>query len=199
MPQAVLRARRRRARKDPNAPIRRRLGGWTDLLVINDEAHHVYGEKRAKKGEDPEYIKWSKILERIGKAARVSLVVDLSATPWYGSGSPKPEGTLFEWLVSDFSVYDAFESGLVKVVRLPDPDEHGRVYLELWDLVKDAKTKEEYLRACKGAIASIYSSWRKDYDEWASTLEFARGPSPVLLCVADSAQRAAWLFEHLTR
>jgi type III restriction enzyme len=199
IPQAVLRAMQRRARQDPNMPIRRLLGGWRDLVVINDEAHHVYGEKRTRKGEDPEHIKWSKILERISKAARVCLVLDLSATPWYGSGSPKPEGTLFEWLVSDFSVYDAFESGLVKVVRLPDPDEHGRVYLDLWDLVKGAKTKEEYLRACKGAIASIYSSWRKDHDEWAGSFEFARGPSPVLLCVADSAQRAAWLFEHLTR
>src|SRR3990170_3866878 len=165
IPQAVLRAMQRRARQDPNAPIRRLLGGWRDLVVINDEAHHVYGEKRTKKGEDPEHIRWSKILERISKAARVSLVLDLSATPWYGSGSPKPEGTLFEWLVSDFSVYDAFESGLVKVVRLPDPDEQGRVYLDLWDLVKGAKTKEEYLRACKGAIASIYSSWKKDHDD----------------------------------
>lgn len=199
IPQAVLRAMQRRARQDPNAPVRRLLKGWRDLVVINDEAHHVYGEKRGRKGEDPEYIKWSKILERISKAARVSLVLDLSATPWYGSGSPKPEGTLFEWLVSDFSVYDAFESGLVKVVRLPDPDEQGRVYLDLWDLVKGAKTKEEYLRACKGAIASIYSSWKKDHDEWTASFEFARGPSPVLLCVADSAQRAAWLFEHLTR
>lgn len=199
VPQAVLRAMQRRARQDPNAPVRRLLRGWRDLVVINDEAHHVYGEKRGKKGEDAEHIKWSKILGRIGKAARVSLVIDLSATPWYGSGSPKPEGTLFEWLVSDFSVYDAFESGLVKVVRLPDPDEHGRVYLDLWDLVKGAKTKEEYLRACKGAIASIYSSWKKDYDEWESSFEFARGPAPVLLCVTDSAQRAAWLFEHLTR
>jgi type III restriction enzyme len=125
IPQAVLRAMRRRAKQDPNAPIRRLLGGWRDLIVINDEAHHVYGEKRTKKGEDPGYIKWSKIIERISKAARLSLVLDLSATPWYGSGSPKPEGTLYEWLVSDFSVYDAFESGLVKVVRLPDPDETG--------------------------------------------------------------------------
>jgi len=200
IPQAVLRAMQRRARQDPNAPIRRLLGGWRDLMVINDEAHHVYGEKRGRKSDEPEHIKWSKILQRIGKAARVSLVIDLSATPWYGSGSPKPEGTLFEWLVSDFSVYDAFESGLVKVVRLPDPDEHGRVYLDLWDLVKGAKTKEEYLRACKGAIASIYSSWRKDHDEWSATFEAMRpGPSPVLLCVTDSAQRAAWLFEHLTR
>ena len=200
IPQAVFRAMQRRARQDPSAPIRRLLGGWRDLVVINDEAHHVYGEKRGRKGEEAEHIKWSKILERIGKAARLSLVLDLSATPWYGSGSPKPEGTLFEWLVSDFSVYDAFESGLVKVVRLPDPDEHGRVYLDLWDLVKGAKTKEEYLRACKGAIASIYSSWKKDHDEWSATFEAMRpGPSPVLLCVTDSAQRAAWLFEHLTR
>ncbi|MFA5786966.1 MAG: DEAD/DEAH box helicase family protein [Actinomycetota bacterium] len=200
IPQAVLRAMQRRARQDPNAAIRRLLGGWRDLVVINDEAHHVYGEKRMRKGEDPAYIKWSKILERISKAARVSLVIDLSATPWYGSGSPKREGTLFEWLVVDFSVYDAFESGLVKVVRLPDPDEHGRVYLDLWDLVKGAKTKEEYLRSCKGAIASIYSSWKKDYDEWSGIFETMRpGPSPVLLCVTDGAQRAAWLFEHLTR
>lgn len=43
-------------------------------------------------------------------------------------------------------------------MRLPDPDEHGRVYLDLWDLVKGPRTKEEYLRACNGAIASIYSS-----------------------------------------
>ncbi|MBI2891236.1 MAG: DEAD/DEAH box helicase family protein, partial [Nitrospirae bacterium] len=97
IPQAVLRAMQRRARQDPNAPIRRLLGGWRDLVVINDEAHHVYGEKRGRKGEDAEHIKWSRILQRIGKAARVSLVIDLSATPWYGSGSPKPEGTLFEW------------------------------------------------------------------------------------------------------
>jgi type III restriction enzyme len=199
VPAAVLRAMRRRAQQDPNAPIRRMLGGWRDLVVINDEAHHVYGEKRTRKGEDTDYIKWSKILERVSKAAKVSLVLDLSATPWYGSGSPKPDGTLFEWLVSDFPVYDAFESGLVKVVRLPDPDEKGRIYLDLWDLVKGAKTKEEYIRACKGAIASIYSSWKKDYDEWGSTFEFARGPSPVLLCVADNATRATWLFEHLTR
>lgn len=199
VPQAVLRAMQRRARQDPNAAVRRLLGGWRDLVVINDEAHHVYGEKRSKQGEDPAYIKWSRILERVSKAARLSLVLDLSATPWYGSGSPKPEGTLYEWLVSDFSVYDAFESGLVKVVRLPDPDQQGHIYLDLWDQVKGAKTKEEYLRACKGAIASIYSSWKKDHDEWAGSFDFARGPSPVLLCVADSAQRASWLFEHLTR
>lgn len=199
VPASVLWALRRRARQDPNSPVRRVLGGWRDLVVINDEAHHVYGEKQVRKGEDPEYIKWSKILERIGKAARISMVVDLSATPWYGSGSPKPEGTLFEWLVSDFSVYDAFESGLVKVVRLPGEEGGGLVYLDLWDAVKGAKTKEEYLSGCKGAIASIYASWKEDFQEWGGLLDFARGPSPVMLLVASDATRAKWLFEHVTK
>ena len=199
VPQSVLRAMRRRARQDPNAPIRRLLKGWRDLVVFNDEAHHVYGEKRTKRGEEPAYIRWSHILDRITKSARLALVVDLSATPWYGSGSPKPEGTLFEWLVSDFSVYDAFESGLVKVVRLPDPTERGHIYIDLWDQVRGAKTKEEYLTACKGAVASIYSSWKQDYEDWAQTLPELRGPSPVLLCVTNDATRAKWLFEHLVR
>ena len=80
------------------------------------------------------------------------------------------------------------------------PDEQGRIYLDLWDLVKGAKTKEEYLRACKGAIASIYASWSRDFQDWSRTFEFARTmPCPVLLCVADNATRATWLFEHLTK
>ena len=200
VPAAVLRAMQRRTQQDPNAVIRRVLGGWRDLIVINDEAHHVYGEKRGRSDEEPGHIKWSRILDRVAKAARLGLVIDLSATPWYGSGSPKPEGSLFEWLVSDFSVYDAFESGLVKVVRLPDPDDKGRNYIDLWTDVKDTRTEEEYISACKGAIASIYSAWAKDFKEWESTFEFARSvPSPVLLCVADNAKRAGWLFKHLTK
>jgi hypothetical protein len=74
------------------------IGNWRDLVIINDEAHHVYGEKRVAKGVEPEYIRWNEIIQKISKAAAVSLIMDMSATPWYGSGSPKPEGTLFEWL-----------------------------------------------------------------------------------------------------
>ncbi len=200
LPASVLWALQRRRSQDPAASMRRVLGGWRDLVVLNDEAHHVYGEKRTRKDEEPQYIKWSRILERIRQAARISFVVDLSATPWYGSGSARPDGTLFEWLVADFSVYDAFESGLVKVVRLPDPETHGGQYLDLWDHLKGTRTKEEYLSACKGAIASLYSDWKKDYGEWSGTFESMRpGPSPVVLVVADKAERAQWLFEHLSR
>ncbi len=200
IPASVRWALQRRRKQDPARSMRRTLGGWRDLVILNDEAHHVYGEKKTKKGEESEYIKWNRIIERIRQAARISLVIDVSATPWYGSGSARPDGTLFEWLVVDFSVYDAFESGLVKVVRLPDPDEKGSQYLDLWDMVKGAKSKEEYLSECKGAIASIYASWSEDYEEWASMLpEMRPGPSPVLLVVAEKAERAQWLFEHLSR
>jgi len=199
VPASVLWAIERRNRSDPKAAVRRLLGNWRDLVVINDEAHHVYGEKRTRAGEEPAYIRWNKIIDRIKEAAPISLVVDLSATPWYGSGAAKPDGTLFEWLVSDFSVYDAFESGLVKVVRLPDPDEEGHRYLNLWDLVSGAKTKEEYISSCRGAIASIYASWKDDYSDWGSKFaELRVGPPPVMLVVVDKADRARWLFEHLT-
>ena len=199
VPASVLAALQRRRGRDPSAPIRRFLQGWRDLVVINDEAHHVYGEKRAPRGEEPSFIRWSRIIHEIAASATIPLVLDLSATPWYGAGSPKPEGTLFEWLVSDFSVYDAFESGLVKVVRLPDPDEQGRVYLDLWDLVKQAKTKEEYLRASRGAIEHIYSGWKKAFLDWEAHLTgLSPGPPPVMLVVASDATRARWLFEHLS-
>lgn len=199
VPASVLWAIQRRRRRDPEAGIRQLIQNWHDLFIINDEAHHVYGEKRVSKGEEPDYVMWNAILNRISRVARVCLVVDTSATPWYGSGSPKPDGTLFEWLVSDFSVYDAFESGLIKVVRLPEEKERGRIYLDLWDDVKGAKTKEEYLSACKGAIEHIYSAWKEEYQSWLSELAFARGPSPVVLIVASDSTRAKWIFEHVTR
>ena len=85
------------------------------------------------------------------------------------------------------------------MVRLPDPKEQGHIYIDLWDQVRGAKTKEEYLIACRGAVASIYSSWKQDYEDWARTLPELRGPSPVLLCVTNDATRAKWLFDHLVR
>ena len=202
IPASVLWALQRRARQNPANSMRKFLGGWRDVVILNDEAHHAYGEKKVRKGEDPGFIQWNKILESVRQAVRVSLVADVSATPWYGSGSTKETGKLYEWLVSDFSVYDAFESGLVKVVRLPDPTEDGHIYTNVWDDVRDAKTAEDYIYACKGAIATLYSSWKAAYEEWDHTLwkDLSEwDPSPVMLVVASDAQRAKWLYEHLTR
>ena len=111
IPYSVQRAMERRARRDPRTPMRKLLKGMSDVMILNDEAHHAYGEKKVKQGADPEYVVWKKVIEAVTEVARVPLVVDLSATPWYGSGAEAADGKLFEWVVSDFSVYDAFRIG----------------------------------------------------------------------------------------
>jgi type III restriction enzyme len=69
------------------------------------------------------------------------MCVDLSATPFYIKGSGYAEGQPFPWLVSDFGLVDAIESGIVKIPRLPvkdsaeHKDEVGRPdpkYFRLW-------------------------------------------------------------------
>ena len=198
IPASVQWAVSRRFQRDFTSPVRRSIRGWKDLVIINDEAHHVYGEKRTRNGEEADYIRWNKIIDIISKVSKISLCVDLTATPWYGSGSTKPEGALFEWLVSDFSVYDAFESGLVKVVRLPEDKGGGHAYLDIWEQVKGARTQEEYLSACKGAIASLYSSWKSEFNDWKARTDEVKGPSPVMLIVTSDARRASWVFDHVT-
>lgn len=199
VPASVFLALRRRRRRSSQNSVQHIIGNWRDVIIINDEAHHVYGEKKVAKGEEPDYIRWNLVVDRISKSAKVPLVVDLSATPWYGAGSPRPNGTLFEWLVSDFSVYDAFESGLTKIVRLPEEEDRGRIYLDLWDMVKGAKSKDEYLSSCKGAIEHIYSSWKEEFESWDSQPESTRGSPPVMLIVTSDATRAKWVFDHVTR
>ena len=52
----------------------------------------------------------------------MSLVYDLSATPFFLRGSGYVEGTLFPWTMSDFSLMDAIECGIVKLPRVPVAD-----------------------------------------------------------------------------
>jgi type III restriction enzyme len=198
VPYSVQKALERRSRRDPTAGIKKMLSGWSDAMIINDEAHHAWGQKRSA-GDEAGWIRWNEAIHAVSDALRLPLIVDLSATPWYPSGSPQPEGTLFEWLICDFSVYDAFESGLVKVVRLPDAEGRGAQWLDLYDRVAKAKTRQEYLAGGRGALEAIYASWKEDFVEWEQQFESMReGSNPVLLVIADKAERAKWLYEELT-
>ena len=76
----------------------------------------------------------------INAACGARFCVDLSATPTYIHGSGHPEGTPFPWLVSDFGLVDAIESGITKIPRLPVSDTTGRPepkYFRLWRAVND--------------------------------------------------------------
>ncbi len=111
------------------------LMGMKNVLVLNDEAHHCYREKVGEKAEDEEDLKgdekkeaeknkeaarlWISGLEAVNRKLGVSRVIDLSATPFFLSGSGYVEGTLFPWTMSDFSLMDAIECGIVKLPRVP--------------------------------------------------------------------------------
>nr|WP_233245806.1 DEAD/DEAH box helicase family protein [Marinicauda salina] len=118
------------------ARVAKPLMGMRNIIVINDEAHHCYRErpeteeekalKGAEKAEAEENSKaarlWINGIEAVKRKLGVRAVYDLSATPFFLSGSGYPEGTLFPWTVSDFSLMDAIECGIVKLPRIPISD-----------------------------------------------------------------------------
>jgi type III restriction enzyme len=111
------------------------LMGLQNIMVINDEAHHCYREKPGElnddlKGDEKKEAEennqaarlWISGLEAVNRKLKVSRVIDLSATPFFLRGSGYAEGTLFPWTMSDFSLMDAIECGIVKLPRVPVSD-----------------------------------------------------------------------------
>jgi len=112
------------------------LMGLKNVLVLNDEAHHCYREKPGAeededlKGDDRKEAEknneaarlWISGLEAANRKLGVARAMDLSATPFFLRGSGYAEGTLFPWTMSDFSLMDAIECGIVKLPRVPVAD-----------------------------------------------------------------------------
>src|SRR5579864_8984923 len=113
------------------------LMGRKRIIVLNDEAHHCYRHKvggeeeevlaaedkeEAKKNDEAARV-WISGIESFDRKLGIDAIYDLSATPFFLRGSGYPEGTLFPWVVSDFGLLDAIESGIVKVPRLPVLDD----------------------------------------------------------------------------
>jgi type III restriction enzyme len=122
------------AKEDISQVIRRILSKFKSdsrLLIINDEAHHCYLPKtddRTAEGEDAKTENeraaiWFTGLREVTQRFKVRSIYDLSATPYYLTGSGHEPYTLFEWVVSDFGLIEAIESGLVKIPYLPVSDD----------------------------------------------------------------------------
>lgn len=125
---------KREAKEDSNLVIKRVLGkkfkSGRRLLILNDEAHHCYlpkikgrdTEEEASATENERAAVWFTGLTEIAQRFQVRAVYDLSATPYYLSGSGWPAYSLFPWVVTDFGLIEAIESGLVKIPFLPIED-----------------------------------------------------------------------------
>ena len=128
------------AKEDISQVIRRILRKFKSdsrLLILNDEAHHCYLPKqddRTAEGEDAKKENeraavWFNGIREISQRFKVRSIYDLSATPYYLTGSGHEPYTLFEWVVSDFGLIEAIESGLVKIPYLPIEDDTQEIDL----------------------------------------------------------------------
>jgi len=193
-----------------------------NILVINDEAHHAYrpaplSEELREQLSDEEIAEreeatvWVSGLDRIHAVRGINFCADLSATPFYIKGSGYPEGEPFPWIVSDFGLVDAIESGIVKIPRVPVDDNTGALipkYFRLWEHINQqlpaserqtARRRakpESVLREAEGALATLASEWKKTFEE------FQRAGSPVppvMIVVCDNTDLAKLVHEHIAR
>jgi type III restriction enzyme len=171
------------------------LMGMKNILAINDEAHHCYREKpqdsdeEALKGEDKKEAErnnetarlWISGLEAVNRTLGLLRVIDLSATPFFLRGSGYAEGTLFPWTMSDFSLMDAIECGIVKLPRVPVaeniPGNELPVFRNLWenirkDMPKKGRGADQELDPLKlptrlqTALQALYGHYEKTFVLW---------------------------------
>ena len=147
--------------------VKRTLGKFkigSRLLVLNDEAHHCYLPKSKSKTTDNEESDenaraavWFSGLREISKKFKLQSVYDLSATPYYLTGSGYTPYSLFPWVVSDFGLIEAIESGLVKIPFLPESDNTQELTMpvlrNLYDHVKEELPKKGQRTQKKDAAA----------------------------------------------
>ena len=206
--------------------LRSELGSKGNLLVFNDEAHHAWRsapseptdvqaaagamEAGASAADEQEEARiWLEGLALLHKARGINRALDLSATPYYLSGSGHAEGEPFGWIVSDFSLLDAIESGIVKVPRLPVADNTGDVdprYLDLWERVKGklpkrargtealARRDDRLIEEVAGAIATLASAWKGEFERWADE---GRPVPPAMIVVCDQTSTAERVANHI--
>lgn len=200
--------------------VLRELGEKKNILVINDEAHHAYRpaplpeEKREQLSaeeidEREEATIWVGGLDRIQAVRGINFCADFSATPFYIKGSGYEEGAPFPWIVSDFGLVDAIESGIVKIPRVPVDDNTGALiprYFRLWEHINQqlpaserqtARRRakpESVLREAEGALATLASEWKKTFEAFQQAGSHV---PPALIVVCDNTDLAKLVHEHI--
>lgn len=207
--------------------LSRDVGGKGNVLVLNDEAHHAYriqqgGSEVLEEWEalDEEAIDdfaqeatvWIDGLDRIHRHRRINFCVDLSATPYYLARAGAETNRTFPWVVSDFGLTDAIESGLVKIPQLAISDPTGEeraAYFNIWLWInkkltarekggRRAPTKPEaVLKWANTPIELLGQDWEKTRQEWVADDDDRRPPVLILVCKNTQLAKTvyAWLAE----
>jgi type III restriction enzyme len=200
------------------------LMGVKNILAINDEGHHCYREKPGEvdgddlKGDDRKEAEknneaarlWISGLETVNRKLGLTRILDLSATPFFLSGSGYAEGTLFPWTMSDFSLMDAIECGIVKLPRVPVADNipGGEMprYRELWKHIgpkmpKKGRGKSKNLdplslpTELQTAFEALYGHYQKTFDLWEKAA--IRVP-PCFIVVCNNTSTSKLVYDYIS-
>jgi type III restriction enzyme len=195
------------------------LMGLKNILVLNDEAHHCYREKPGDeeedlKGDDRKEAErnreaarlWISGLEAVNRTLGLAHVIDLSATPFFLRGSGYAEGTLFPWTMSDFSLMDAIECGIVKLPRVPVaeniPGDDMPMFRNLWenirkDMPRKGRGKAEGLdplalpTRLQTALQALYGHYEKTFRLWEQA-KIAVPPCFIIVCNNTSTSKLVY-------
>jgi type III restriction enzyme len=200
------------------------LMGMKGILVLNDEAHHCYREKpgesvdeelerdekkEAQKNKEAARL-WITGLETVERRLGLRRVIDLSATPFFLSGSGYVEGTLFPWTMCDFSLMDAIECGIVKLPRVPVADnivaEDVPVYRDLWKHIGKKMPKKGRGKGkvadplsipleLQTALEALYGHYEKTFELWE---EEGIGVPPCFIVVCNNTSSSKLVYDYIS-
>lgn len=202
------------------------LMGMKQIMVLNDEAHHCYREKPPDDDEDPGTLKgddrkeadenneaarlWLTGLEIVNRNLGIARVLDLSATPFFLRGSGYAEGTLFPWTMSDFSLMDAIECGIVKLPRVPVaeniPGNEMPMFRNLWahigkKMPKKGRGKGGKLDPLaipvqlKTALDALYGHYAKTFTLWQ---EAGIAVPPCFIVVCNNTATSKLVYDYIS-
>ncbi|MBU6359654.1 MAG: DEAD/DEAH box helicase family protein [Chloroflexi bacterium] len=204
------------------------LMGMKEIMVINDEAHHCYRQKpkAANVTEEDEDLTpeekeaavennrtarlWISGIEAVQRKIGVTRVMDLSATPFFLSGSGYVEGTLFPWTMSDFSLMDAIECGIVKLPRVPVAQNIGGdempIFRKLWeniraDMPKKGRGKAKELDPLslpvklQTALEALYGHYEKTFALWQNA---GISVPPCFIVVCNNTSTSKLVYDYIS-
>lgn len=199
------------------------LMGLKNIMTISDEAHHCYREKPGGeeddgelKGEEKKEAEknneaarlWISGLEAVNRKLGIAHTIDLSATPFFLRGSGYAEGTLFPWTMSDFSLMDAIESGIVKLPRVPVADNipGGDMprFRNLWEHIRTRMPRKGRGKVknldplslpvdLQTALEALYGHYEKTYELWTES-GIHVPPCFIIVCQNTSISKLVYDF-----
>ncbi|MGD0959957.1 MAG: DEAD/DEAH box helicase family protein [Methylomonas sp.] len=200
------------------------LMGMKNIMVLNDEAHHCYREKPNQndndglKGDEKKEAEknneaarlWISGLETINRQIGVQRVVDLSATPFFLRGSGYAEGALFPWAMSDFSLMDAIECGIVKLPRVPVaeniPGNEMPMFRNLWEHIGKKMPKKGRGQSTaldplsipvelQTALEALYGHYEKTYHLWR---QHGIKVPPCFIVVCNNTSTSKLVYDYIS-